>query len=256
MNFGSLSGKSILQEAMMQEENLIQLQKQVRSPRSAALAGILFSALLIASMLLITGVTQMSAEDISAEWLETRADSASLALSLIPFAGIAFFWFTGVIRDHIGDREDRFFATVFLGSGIAFVVLLFIYAATTGAVFGSFSQAADLITDEDIFIFGFLFMNEILGNYILRIAGVYMFSIGTIWTRSQVMPRWLTITTYIVALFFLIFAGSIREARFIFPGWVLLTSIYILITNKQLERRKETTRQSNAQMNASRSGER
>jgi hypothetical protein len=240
---------------MMQEENLIQLQKQVRSPRSAALAGILFSTLLIASMLLITGVTQMSAEDISAEWLGTRADSASLALSLIPFAGIAFFWFTGVIRDHIGDREDRFFATVFLGSGIAFVVLLFIYAATTGAVFGSFSQAADLITDEDIFIFGFLFMNEILGNYILRIAGVYMFSIGTIWTRSQVMPRWLTITTYIVALFFLIFAGSIREARFIFPGWVLLTSIYILITNKRLERRKETTRQSNAQVNASRSGE-
>jgi hypothetical protein len=237
---------------MMQEENLIQLQKQVRSPRSAALAGILFSALLIASMLLITGVTQMSAEDISAEWLETRADSASLALSLIPFAWIAFFWFTGVIRDHIGDREDRFFATVFLGSGIAFVVLLFIYAATTGAVFGSFSQAADLITDEDIFIFGFLFMNEILGNYILRIAGVYMFSIGTIWTRSQVMPRWLTITTYIVALFFLIFAGSTREARFIFPVWVLLTSIYILITNRRLERTKEFTVPSNAQGNVNR----
>ena len=99
-------------------------------------------------------------------------------------------------------------------------------------------------------------MNEILGNYILRIAGVYMFSIGTIWTRTQVMPRWLTITTYIVALFFLLFASSIREARFIFPGWVLLTSFYILITNKRLERRKETTRQSNAQVNASRSGER
>jgi MFS family permease len=71
-------------------------------------------------MLLITGVTQVSLNDISAEWLASRADSASLALSLIPFAGIAFFWFTGVIRDHIGDREDRFFATVFLGSGIAF----------------------------------------------------------------------------------------------------------------------------------------
>jgi hypothetical protein len=251
-NLSFLWDELVEQESLMQEENLIQFQKQIRSPRSAALAGILFSVLLIASMLLITGVTQMSAEDISAEWLETRADSASLALSLIPFAGIAFFWFTGVIRDHIGDREDRFFATVFLGSGIAFVVLLFIYAATTGAVFGSFSMAADLLTDEDIFIFGFLFMNEILGNYILRIAGVYMFSIGTIWTRSQVMPRWLTITTYIVALFFLIFAGSIREARFIFPGWVLLTSIYILITNRRLERTKEFTVPSKAQGNVNR----
>jgi hypothetical protein len=220
----------------MQEENLIQLQKRVRSPRSAALAGILFSGLLIASMLLITGIAQVSPAEISTEWIETRADSVSLALRLIPFAGIAFFWFTGVIRDHIGDREDRFFATVFLGSGIAYVVLTFVWAAATGAVFGSFSLAADQLADNDIFIFGFIFMNEILGNYVLRIAGVYMFSIGTIWSRSEVMPRWLTVTTYIVGLLFLFFAGSIREVRFIFPGWVLLTSIYILITNRRLER--------------------
>jgi hypothetical protein len=222
----------------MQEANLIQIQKRIRSPRSAALAGILFSGLLIASMLLITGFNEMSLTEINPDWLETRARSVSLALSLIPFAGIAFFWFTGVIRDHIGDREDRFFATVFLGSGIAFVVLMFIYAAATGAVFRSFSLATDLLADEDIFIFGFLFMNEILGNYILRLAGVYMFSIGTIWTRATVMPRWLTIITYLLALVFLFFAGSIREARYVFPAWVFMTSIYILITNRRLSRRK------------------
>jgi hypothetical protein len=236
---------------MMAEENLGKIQKRIRSPRSAALAGILFSGLLITSMLLITGITKVSPAEISTDWLESRASSVSLALRLLPFAGIAFFWFTGVIRDHIGDREDRFFATVFLGSGIAFVVLLFVWASTTGAVFGSFSLAANQLADKDIFIFGFMFMNEILGNYILRIAGVYMFSIGTIWTRAEVMPRWLTIITYIVALLFLFFAGSIREARFIFPGWVLLTSFYILITNKRLERRTASTTPSNAQVNAS-----
>ena len=130
----------------MYETNLIQLQKSVRSPRSAALSGILFSGLLIASMLLITGITKVPLAEISTDWLETKASSVSLALSLVPFAGIAFFWFMGVIRDHIGDQEDRFFATVFLGSGISFVVLIFIWAATAGAVFGSFSLAADLLT--------------------------------------------------------------------------------------------------------------
>ena len=235
----------------MQEENLIQLQKSIRSPRSAALAGILFSVLLIASMLLITGITQVSPAEINMEWIESRVDSVSLALKLVPFAGIAFFWFTGVIRDHIGDREDRFFATVFLGSGIAFVVLMFVWAAATGAVFGSVSLAADQIADKDIFIFGFVFMNEILGNYVLRIAGVYMFSIGTIWSRAVIMPRWLTLITYLVALLFLFFAGSIREARFIFPAWVLLTSVYILITNKRLERRIDSPSQSNTQVNVS-----
>lgn len=220
----------------MDEESVIQIQERIRSPRSAALAGILFSGLMIVAMLLITGITQVSPSEINTDWLETKANSVSLALRLVPFAGIAFFWFTGVIRDNIGDREDRFFATVFLGSGIAFVVLLFVWAAITGAVFGSFSLAADLFSDNDFYIFGFLFMNEILGNYILRIAGVYMFSIGTIWTRAAVTPRWLTILTYLLALVFLFFAGSIREARFVFPAWVFLTSVYILITDRRLER--------------------
>jgi MFS family permease len=225
----------------MAEENLGQIQKRIRSPRSAALAGIIFSGLLVASMLLITGGLQVPVEEINPEWLERRVDTVSLGLSLIPFAGIAFFWFTGVIRDHIGEREDRFFATVFLGSGIAFVVLMFVYAAILGAVFGTYTFAADLLTDNDIYIFGFMLINEIIGNYTLRIAGVYMLSIGTIWTRTEVTPRWLTIITYLLALIFLFFAGSIREARFIFPAWVFLTSVFILITNRRLERVEEST---------------
>ena len=219
----------------MTEENLGQIQKRIRSPRSAALAGILFSVLLVASMLLVTGVSQVTSEKITLELLETSVESASLGLSLVPFAGIAFLWFTGVIRDHIGDREDRFFATVFLGSGIAFVVLLFIYAAILGAVYGTYAMAADRIADNDVYVFAFMLINEIIGNYILRIAGVYMFSIGTIWTRAAVTPRWLSLITYLLALVFLFFAGSIREARFVFPGWVFLTSVFILITNRRLE---------------------
>ena len=36
-----------------------------------------------------------------------------------------------VLRDRLREREDRFFATVFFGSGILFVALMF--AATTAA---------------------------------------------------------------------------------------------------------------------------
>jgi L-asparagine transporter-like permease len=45
------------------------------------------------------------------------------------------------------------------------------------------------------------------------------------------MPRWLTIITYMLALGFLLFANTVREARFLFYGWVLLVSAYILILN-------------------------
>jgi hypothetical protein len=223
----------------MAEENFGHIQKRIRSPRSAALAGILYSLLMIASMLLLSGVTQDPRAGIDPDWLVERVDSVSLALNLIPFAGIALFWFTGVIRDHIGDREDRFFATVFLSSGIAVVVLLFVYAAIVGAVLGIGGFSDNLLNDNDIYVFAFMLMNEILGNYLLRIAGVYMFSIGTIWTRTKVMPRWLTIITFLLALIYLFFASPIREARFVFPAWVFLTSVYILITERRLERGEE-----------------
>ena len=58
----------------------------------------------------------------------------AVALNLIPFAGIAFLWFVGVLRDRIGEREDRFFATVLLGSGLLFVAMLFIGAAVAGGL--------------------------------------------------------------------------------------------------------------------------
>jgi hypothetical protein len=61
------------------------------------------------------------------KWLTQRGrrDDVLLALALIPFAGIAFLRFIGVVRDRVGDAEDRFFATVSLGSGLLFAAMLF-----------------------------------------------------------------------------------------------------------------------------------
>ena len=204
---------------------------QLRSPRAAAIAGIVFSLLSITSMILIAGVVASAPDEINRDWLETSANTVSVALLFVPFAGIAFLWFTGVIRDWLGEREDKFFATVFLGSGLIFVGLLFVWSAAFGAIFGSYAVAAQRLADDSILIFGFTFMDEILGSYTLRMGGVYMLSIGSLFTRTRATPRWLSILTIIVALGFLLFAGHLREIRFLFPAWVFLVSIYILIMN-------------------------
>ena len=39
-----------------------------------------------------------------------RRDAIRLALDLVPFAGIAFLWFVGVLRNRLGELEDQFFA--------------------------------------------------------------------------------------------------------------------------------------------------
>jgi hypothetical protein len=108
---------------------------------------------------------------------------------------------------------------------------MFIWAGTIGAVFRTSTIDGGKLVEYGVYICGFAILNEIVGNYAVRMAGVYMTSIGSLWTRTGVMPRWLSIITFIVALGFLFSANSIRQARFIFAGWVFLVSVYILVLN-------------------------
>ena len=220
----------------MTTENVERIRQEIRSPRSAAVAGIVFSVLMFAVMIATRAFTLERASQVTGNLLELWTGVASFAITIIPFIGIALLWFTGVVREHLGEQEDRFFSTIFFGSSIILIVMLFIWGATMGASFSIINSAVGKTVDNDIFIFGFTFMNQIIGNYALRIAGIYMFSIGTIWTKSRAMPRWLSILTFVVAAGFLFFANSVREARFIFPGWVLIVSVYILILNYRRKR--------------------
>lgn len=208
-------------------------QAPVRSPRSAAVAGIVFSILIGISMFLLSSVAEAPLRDVNGDLLEANAEAVRWAIRLIPFAGIAFLWFTGVIRDHLGEKEDRFFSTIFLGSGILFVAMLFVETAVIGALFASYALAADLLVDNDIFIFGAALMTQVLGNFTLRMAGVYMLSIASLWTRSRVMPRWANLLTFILAIGILFFSSSFRGARFLFPAWVFAVSVYIFIANRR-----------------------
>ena len=215
------------------------VRREVRSPRSAALAGILYSLLMVTSMILLRTGAIVDPAEIDSDWLEARSAVVSVILVLIPFAGIAFLWFTGVMRDLLGDLEDKFFATVFLGSGLIMVAMMFVWAAAYGAIFGTYQAVAGVLSNSGVFVYAIIFTNQIIGNYFLRMAAVYMLSIGSLWTRTKAVPRWLSIVTYIVALAFLFFAGGLRWARFIFPAWVLLVSIYILILNYRHTRKHE-----------------
>jgi len=215
----------------MAERSGYVVRQELRSPRSAAIAGIIYSILMTTGMVLTYSITRDVPEDITKEWLDAWSNAASVALTLVPFAGIAFLWFTGVIRDRLGEHEDQLFATIFLSSGIITVVLFFIWAAIFAALVSTTAVAAVGLADDDVYVFGFALMNRIVGDYALRMAGVYMTAIGTLWTRSGIMPRWLTVITYVLALGFLLAAGWAREARFIFPAWVFVVSVYILILN-------------------------
>ena len=93
------------------------IRKELRAPRAAAIAGMLFSVLLITSYLLIWASIPESLGG-PALYVISHSKTISLGLNLLPFAGVTFLWFIAVVRDRLGAMEDRFFATVFLGSGL------------------------------------------------------------------------------------------------------------------------------------------
>ena len=108
-------------------------RRRWRSRRSAAVAGIVFAVLLFTAMTMMRmALAGGSYEDLQSD--EHRRTLIRLSLHLIPFAGIAFLWFIGVVRDQLGEIEDRLFSTVFLGSGLLFLAMLFIGAVTSASL--------------------------------------------------------------------------------------------------------------------------
>jgi hypothetical protein len=202
----------------------------LRAPRAAAIAGIVFSILLITSFVLLR--LSVPADPLEAgAWLRTRARTVALALNLVPFAGIAFLWFIGVLRDRLGSLEDRFFATVFLGSGLLFLAMLFFSAAVAGGILIAFAAAPDHVLASATFTFARAITFEIMNIYAIKMAGVFMIATCTLALRTGFIARWIAFLGYGLALLLLLSSRSMEGVLIVFPLWVLLVSLYILVGN-------------------------
>jgi hypothetical protein len=200
------------------------------TPRAAAIAGILFGLLLITSLVLVRIAVPENPQDAGA-WLSGSWRTVTLALNLVPFAGIAFLWFIAVVRDRLGEREDRFFATVFLGSGLLFLAMLFASAAVAGGVMALYGTVPDKLIESGLYTFGRVVTYEILNVYALKMASVFMISTCTLSLRTGIIPRWMAALGLVLALFLLFSLGRFSWASLVFPLWIMLISAYILIAN-------------------------
>jgi hypothetical protein len=197
-----------------------------RSRRSAAIAGIVFA------VLLLTGLTMMriAVSEGSLQELQTDAQRRSLiqlSLHLVPFAGIAFLWFIGVVREQLGNVEDRLFSTVFMGSGLLFLAMLFIGAVNATSLLTMLGEPSP---NAELFAFGRSNAQTLISVYAMRMAAVFTLSVSTVGIRTSAVPRWISILGYLVALTLLVAAGEHKWFQLLFPSWVLLVSIVILLT--------------------------
>jgi hypothetical protein len=215
--------------------------RAVRTPRAAAVAGIVFSILFATALVLADWAIPFESDNPGA-WAsdDAKRGVVQFGLQLLPFAGIAFLWFIGVLRDRIGPGEDRFFATVFLGSGLVFVAMFF----AAGAVAGGLVDLAGTTENSDsaaaVWPVGREIGHTLMTVYGLRMAAVFTISATTLASRLRLVPQWLVLLGYATAIVMLIGAGFVPWLELVFPAWVFVISVHILLLAFRRERQLPT----------------
>ena len=214
-------------------------QRQLRAPAAAGIAGLLFAILFTSALVLLRHEPIYTADDGELVRLFARGDDLRMVIGglyLAPFAGIMFLWFIAVLRDQVGELEDRFFATVFLGSGILFVALLFVgvmFAVSPSVGYRYLDQPAPTASTVDLlrtlsYATTFAFEN--------RAAGVFLFATATIGLKTGAFPRWFSILSYVLGAVLLLAVSFVDWAILVLPAWVAVVSVFILLRERSRRR--------------------
>lgn len=199
--------------------------RRLTTPHAAAVVGIVFAVFFGTSIVLVRRT--IPADPFGAtDWITTGGSNLTFALVLAQFSCIAFLWFIGVLRHRLGELEDQFFSTVFLGSGLLFLALVLVTMAGAGGVLLAARNAQ--VPPQETVAFAHALILQIGNVYSIRMAAVFMISLATIWQRTGLLPRWLVISTYLVALVLLVAVTEALWLTLVFPAWVLVISVFLL----------------------------
>jgi hypothetical protein len=203
----------------------------VRAPRIAGVIGIIFALLLGAALVLINLSIPANLTD-KGPWLTDggHRTAIKIALNLVPIAGVTFLGFIGVARDRIGAGEDRLLATLYLGSGLLFVAMLFVAAGIANGLvnnetagFGAAPSPSTLAVARQV-------SGLLLRLYATRMAAVFTLSTSIVAFRTGALPKWIGMLGLPVAVLLLISVGLTPWVELLFPAWILVLSIDTLRT--------------------------
>lgn len=205
---------------------------RARSIEAAAAAGICYSVFAALAMTRLSSYPslRLSEAELTA-WFDDGGNQALLVggLGLASVAAIAFLWFVAVIRRRLGDREDRFFATVFFGSGVAHIAISLAGAAVLAgpAVAMTVLNAAE-VTPASASLAGGI-AAALLLVVAPRIQAVFILTTSTVILRSKVLPSWLAFVGYAAGLVMFVTPFVSLPLGYVFPAWVFAVSVTLLI---------------------------
>lgn len=206
----------------------------LKTPRAAAVAGFVFSILMIAILWLLRQSVPVEPLE-TGVWLEASRGSVALAINLVPFAGIAFLWFLGALRDRLGAEEDKFFATVFFGSALMFLAMLFVAAALIGAIMLTYTAFPHALQNSPAYLMARASVHGIMNVYAVKMAAVFMFSTSTVVIYASFAPRWLAYLGFMLGALLFFGGGLLGWGLAVLPLWVFAVSVCLLRNSPKSE---------------------
>lgn len=197
-----------------------------RLARAAGVAGLVFAVLFTVTFVLIR--VGMPPEDPGAfaTWWASSRDRVAIGVYLMPFAGMAFIWFVAAVRRKIGSAEGLFFSTIFLGSALVFVALLFVTGAAVGAVIAAEQLEPDRL--QIAAALGISFGYELFFGFTVRMAAMFMLAVASIGRTTAALPRAIVLLTLVLGLVALVGNSFVEPFALIFPAWVALVSLTLV----------------------------
>lgn len=211
-------------------------RERLRSVESAAIAGVVYAVFTMGALILLRRLPDLTlSDDAMATWFNDTANHSTLviALNLVSIASVAFLWFVAVIRRRIGEKEDRFFATVFLGASILYLVTYIAGAVALAAPAVAASVFEGAAVDQATVSLTIGTANAMLLIIGPRMQALILLTTSTLVLRTGFMPRWLAYVGYATGVVLFLFPIVFQPLGIVFPLWVLVVSITIGLTRPQ-----------------------
>ena len=169
-------------------------------------------------------------------WHADKANQRSIAvgLNLMAIGMIAFLWFVAVIRRRVGERENKFFGTVFLGSalllaGTRMIAGILLSTPTMSAYLLGVVPDADSVA---LWQASGLTLATVVGT---RLEAVFIISTTTVGRLSGALPKWVLWLGYLAGAVLLFAPLSRTLLIWLFPTWVIVVSASLLVRHRLLD---------------------
>lgn len=210
-----------------------------RAAMLTAIVGMIFSVLFTISMYLVAGVPggRSTDEEIREYYRSEAASTATtVGLYIMPFAGIAFIWFSVALRMWAAASQRRLsvlHSNLQFVSGIAFVLLIFVASASL-AIIAVTVRLAEGPVDVDAARQFQVFGAALTLFFAMRMAAMFVFTTSAIGRSAGILPRWFVYLGFVFGAFLLLSATLSPFLVLAFPLWVFVLCVILLRGARQI----------------------